>query len=56
MPMEFLCGHLLSDADLAALRRGLENCDRIEVVNDEMRALVERNWPHLVPKLPPEED
>jgi hypothetical protein len=55
MLLEFLSGRLLSDADLDAIRRGLEDCDRIEVISDEMRALVERNWPHLVPKLPPED-
>jgi hypothetical protein len=29
--------------------------DNIGVVDDEIRGLVARNWPHLLAKLPPED-
>jgi hypothetical protein len=28
----------------------------IAAVDPEVRGIVARNWPHLLPKLPPEED
>jgi hypothetical protein len=56
MPIEFLAGQPLSREELDLLRHGLETAERIEVVNDELRAIVERNWPHLIPKLPPLDD
>ena len=34
---------------------GLEMFDTIEQVDLEMRGIIERNWPHLLPKLPPED-
>lgn len=40
--------------ELDAIRQQLEAMDDIEVISNEMRAIVIRNWPHLVPKLPPE--
>ena len=30
--------------------------DNIDAVDDEIRGIVARNWPHLLSKLPPEED
>jgi hypothetical protein len=38
---------------LGGIRVFIERCARIESINDEMRALVERRWPELVTKLPP---
>jgi hypothetical protein len=33
-----------------------EGFDNIAEVDDEIRGIVARNWPHLLSKLPPEED
>ena len=37
----------------AALRRHLEGFDRIDVVSDDMRNLIEECFPDLLGKLPP---
>jgi hypothetical protein len=55
MPIEFLHGRPLSPEDLEWIRREIENLDDIDVVHDEIRGIVARNWPHLLAKLPPEE-
>jgi hypothetical protein len=55
MPTQFLYGRPLSQADLDGIRRDLEAMENIEVVTDQLRAIVVRNWPHLVAKLPPEQ-
>jgi hypothetical protein len=34
-------------------RTQIEAVDDIGAVTDEVRGIVERNWRHLVPKLPP---
>jgi hypothetical protein len=34
----------------------IESFDNIEAVDDEIRGIVARNWPHLLVKLPPEEE
>jgi hypothetical protein len=34
------------------IRKDIESFDSIEVITDEMRALVESEWPDLVNKLP----
>jgi len=55
--MEFLHGRLLSREELEFLRREIEKgFDGIGAVDDEIRAIVARNWPDLVSKLPPEEN
>ncbi|MBR0851651.1 hypothetical protein JQ543_28185 [Bradyrhizobium diazoefficiens] len=51
----FFGGQPLDDNQLEALRVQLESFDRIEVASPELRAIVARNWPHLLPKLPPPE-
>jgi hypothetical protein len=57
MRMEFLHGRLLSREELEFLRREIEKgFDGIGAVDDEIRAIVARNWPDLVSKLPPEEN
>jgi hypothetical protein len=56
MPIQFLYGKPLSQADLDGIRRDLEAMENIEVVTDQVRAIVVRNWPHLVAKLPRREE
>jgi hypothetical protein len=53
--MEFMYGRLLSPEELDMIRKQIESMDQIGAVTDEVRGLVERNWPHLVAKLPPRE-
>jgi hypothetical protein len=52
--MEFLHGRPLSPEDLERLRQEIECFDYISAIDPEVRAIVERNWPHLLAKLPPE--
>jgi hypothetical protein len=40
---------------MAALRRRVESLDKIDAIDDELRALIVRNWPDLAAKLPPEQ-
>jgi hypothetical protein len=40
---------------LRAVHKEILGFERIEVVSDEMRALIEELWPKLVHKLPPRE-
>ena len=54
MPIEIFRGRVLSTEELEALRREIESLDMIEAIDDEMRALILRNWPDLAAKLPPE--
>jgi hypothetical protein len=57
MPTEFPHGRPLSNEDLEMLRRQIkEGFDNVAHVNDEIRGIVARNWPHLLSKLPPEEE
>jgi hypothetical protein len=56
MPIEFLHGRPLSPEELEMIRREIESFDDIGAVDDEIRGIVARNWPHLLSKLPPEED
>jgi hypothetical protein len=56
MPTQFLYGRPLSQADLDGIRRDLEAMESIEVVTDQLREIVVRNWPHLVAKLPPHDE
>jgi hypothetical protein len=37
------------------LRQQIEGMDDITAIDDEVRGIVERNWPHLLSKLPPED-
>ncbi len=57
MPMEFLHGRPLSPEELELIRRQIEEgFEVIGAVDDEIRGIVARNWPHLLSKLPPEEE
>jgi hypothetical protein len=47
-----LYGRALSPDELAAIRAHVESFDTIEVIDDDMRALIEGQWPDLVGKLP----
>jgi hypothetical protein len=48
-----LCGRVLTTAELRRIRQQIEEFDSIEAVDDDMRALIEDQWPELVSKLPP---
>jgi hypothetical protein len=52
--MEFFDGRRLSRDDLEIIRREIEALDSIDVVDDGIRGIVARNWPHLLSKLPQE--
>lgn len=56
MPLEFLHGRPLEPDELEAIRVQIEEFDTIEAVDPEARGIVKRNWPHLMAKLPPEDD
>ena len=57
MPVEFLHGRPLSPEELELIRRQIEQgFEVIGAVDDEIRGIVARNWPHLLSKLPPEDD
>jgi hypothetical protein len=43
----------MTSADLERLHKELLEFERIDVVSDEMRAVIEDLWPELVHKLPP---
>jgi len=54
--VEFLHGRPLSPEELEMLRQQIEESfDNITEVDDEIRGIVARNWPHQLSKLPPEE-
>ena len=40
-------------ADLKRLRRYMLEIERVGHISDEMRAVIEAEWPELVHKLPP---
>jgi len=55
--MEFRHGRPLSPEELELIRRQIEEgFEVIGAVDVEIRGIVARNWPHLLAKLPPEED
>jgi hypothetical protein len=57
MPIEFPHGSPLSLEELELIRRQVEEgFDVMAAVDDEIRGIVARNWPHLLAKLPPPED
>jgi hypothetical protein len=51
--IEFLFGRLLSPEELDLICQQIEEMDDITAASDEVRGIVERNWPHLLSKLPP---
>jgi hypothetical protein len=56
MPIEFLHGRPLEPDELDAIRQQIEEFDTIEEIDPEVRGIVKRNWPHLMAKLPPEDE
>lgn len=56
MPMELLHGRPLRLEDFELIREQIGSFDDITAVDDEIRGIVKRNWPHLLAKLPPEKD
>jgi hypothetical protein len=56
MPMEFTFGRPLSPEELGMVQEQIESMDDMIAIDDEVRGNVERNWPHLVAKLPQAEE
>ena len=57
MSVEFLHGRPLSPEELEMIRQQIEKgFNNITEVDPEIRGIVARDWPHLLSKLPPEED
>jgi hypothetical protein len=54
--MELMFGRPLSPEELDMIREQIESMDDITAIDDEVRGIVEWNWPHLVSKLPPREE
>jgi hypothetical protein len=55
--IEFLCRRVLEPEELEMLRVQIESgFDDIGAIDPELRGIVERNWPHLLAKLPPERE
>jgi hypothetical protein len=46
-------GIILTPADVEPLHKYLLDVEAIERVSDEMRAVIEHEWPELLHKLPP---
>jgi hypothetical protein len=45
-------GKIMTPADLRRLHKYMLEIENVTVISDEMRALVESEWPDLAPKLP----
>ena len=48
-------GKVMMPADLRRLHKYMLDIERIDHISDEMRAVVESEWPELSHKLPPKE-
>jgi hypothetical protein len=46
-------GKLMTPDDLRRLRDYLSDIEVVEVISDEMRVVVESEWPEFIHKLPP---
>ena len=54
MAIEYLHGRPLEPEELEMIHQQIEfGFDTIDGIDPEIRGIVERNWPHLLPKLPP---
>jgi hypothetical protein len=42
--------------ELDVIRQQLEEMDNVIAISPEVRAIVERNWPHLLAKLLPDDE
>lgn len=51
--MARLYGRELDADELGRIKAQVESFDTIKVIDDEMRALIEAEWPELAKKLPP---
>jgi hypothetical protein len=51
MPIEFLHGPPFKPEEIRVIRVALEHLESIETNDPRIRALVVRNWPHLLSKL-----
>ncbi len=50
-----VCDKVMMPANLKRLHKYMRDIERIDHISDEMRAVVESEWPELVHKLPPKE-
>ena len=48
-----ICDHVMVQEDFERLHKFLLETEGLSEVSDEMRQLVEQEWPELVHKLPP---
>jgi hypothetical protein len=48
-------GKVMMPADLKRLHKYMLDIERIDHISDEMRAVVETEWPELAYKLPPKQ-
>jgi hypothetical protein len=48
-------GKVMMPADLKRLHKYMLDVEHISIISDEMRAVVESEWPELVHKLPPKQ-
>jgi hypothetical protein len=48
-----LGGRVMLQADFERLHKYLRETPYIHHISDEMRAVIESEWPELLPKLPP---
>jgi hypothetical protein len=46
-------GKVMLQADFERLHKYMREIPYIDFISDEMRAVIESEWPELVPKLPP---
>jgi len=46
-------GHVMMPADLKRLLKYMQEVEGIDHISDEMRAVVESEWPELAHKVPP---
>jgi hypothetical protein len=56
MAIEILHGRPLEPEELEMIRQQIESgFDDMTEIDPEIRSIVERNWPHLLAKLPPDQ-
>jgi hypothetical protein len=46
-------GKVMTPADVRLLHKYLLEVEKVSIISDEMRAIVENEWPELAHKLPP---
>jgi hypothetical protein len=55
LPRVLDSGQVMMPADLKRLHKYMLDIEHIDHISDEMRTVVESEWPELVHKLPPKE-